>query len=427
MDAGNEQEMAMFRFGLIAPVLNGTFTEATKSAYYRGVCAEALTLPDNTKTSYSPSTLLYWERLYRKGGFGALVHHARADKGQPRKLTAEAMDAIFALRRQFPKINATMVHERLIEEGVINAKDVSLSTVQRFVRVRGADVQGRPQTKDRKAFEAERVLGLWQADTLYGPHIEEEGKKRRTYLISVIDDKSRLIVCGRFFFADNALNFQRVLKSAVVRYGIPEKLFCDNGAPYRNDQLSGICGAIGCVLIHAAVRDGAAKGKIERANRTIRGRCLSVLTKDQTASLDALNDAFSAWVAGYNTSVHSATGKTPMEAYRAEMDAVRIPKSAEWVYESFLNRITRKVKGDATVCIERMSFDVPMQFIGQKVEIRFSPDDISDAHIVSEGRAYPISLTDRIANSKAKRATSPYLIDYSREDGDGDVATALPA
>jgi transposase InsO family protein len=309
MDTGDEQTMAMFRFGLIAPVVNGTFAQATKSAYYRDVCAEALTLPNGTKAGYSPCTLAYWERLYRKGGFAALVHHARADKGYPRKLTAEAIDAVLALKRQFPKINATMIYERLIAEGVINARDVSLCTVQRFVRTRGADIadmQGHAQAKNRRAFEAERVLGLWQADTLYGPYIEEAGKKRRAYLISVIDDKSRLLAGGRFFYADNALNFQKVLKGAVLRYGIPEKLFVDNGAPYRNDQLAGICGSIGCVLIHAAARDGAAKGKIERANRTIRERCLSVLTKDQTASLDALNDAFSAWMTGYNTSVHSA-------------------------------------------------------------------------------------------------------------------------
>jgi hypothetical protein len=126
MDNSEAQDMAMFRFGLIAPVINGTFTEPTKMAYYRKVTGEVLTLPEGQKTSYSPSTLVYWENLYRKGGFDALVHKARADKGYPRKLTQEAIDAIFVLRKKFPKINATMIYERLIEEGVIGAMEISL-------------------------------------------------------------------------------------------------------------------------------------------------------------------------------------------------------------------------------------------------------------------------------------------------------------
>jgi hypothetical protein len=265
MDNSDAQKMAMWRFGLIAPVINGTFAEASKTAYYRDVCDAALTLPDGRQASYSPHTLAWWEQLYRKGGFEALVHHQRSDAGYHRKLSIEAKDAIIALKRQFPRINATMIHERLVEEGVINKKDVSLSTVQRFVRSRSADLRPIPQVKDRKAFEAERVLALWQADTLHGPSIEEDGKKRRTYLISVIDDKSRLVCGTRFFLADRAINFQKVLKDAVLRFGLPEKLFVDNGAPYRNDQLSAICGRLGCVLVHAAPRDSAAKGYVKNS------------------------------------------------------------------------------------------------------------------------------------------------------------------
>jgi transposase InsO family protein len=418
MDNPEAQGMAMFRFGLIAPVINGTFTEPTKMAYYRKVTGEVLTLPEGQKTSYAASTLVYWENLYRKGGFEALVHKARADKGYPRKLTQEAIDAIFTLRKRFPKINATMIYERLIEEGVIGANEVSLSTIQRFVRARAGEVMGTPAPKDRRAFEACRVLGMCQADTLYGPYVKTPEGKRRAYLIAIIDDKSRLVTSGRFFLADTALNIQRVFKDAVLRFGIPEKLYVDNGAPYKNEQLSAICGALGVVLIHAPVRDGAAKGKIERLNRTVRTRFLSVLEEADAASLDALNDAFIRWVNTYNTKEHGSHGKAPMDVYRAEEESVRRPQSAEWVSEAFLNRISRTVKGDATITIDRTSFDVPMSFIGQKVEVRFLPDDMGTAHIACEGKAYPCRPTDKAANFKARRATARYLIDYTDRGDD---------
>jgi transposase InsO family protein len=419
MENNNPEEMAMFRFGLIAPVINETFQENTKTAYYRNVTTEPLTLPDGTKTLYSPSTLAYWEDIYRKKGFQALLSRPRSDKGYSRKLSSEATDAIIALKSQFPKINATMIYERLIEEGIINAKDVSVSTVQRYVKSHVQLGAINPGLKDRKAFEANRVCELWQADTLYGPFIDNgSGKKSRTYLISVIDDKSRLIVASRFFFADNAINFQSVFKAAVLRFGLPEKLFVDNGAPYKNDQLSAICGQLGCVLIHAQPRDGAAKGKIERANRTIRLRFLSVLTKEQSTSLEALNSALTSWLTVYNTTVHSATKMTPMDGYQSGMDIIRIPKSIEWVDECFLNKITRLVKSDATVSISNTSYDVPMHFIGQKVEILFSPESPEDAHVRSEDQIWPIRPTDKQANFKVKRSTSPYMIDYSNKEGD---------
>jgi len=432
MDASNAQEMAMFRFGVIAPVINGTFGEASKLAYYRKVCADALTLPDGTKAAYSPSTLSYWEHRYRKGGYDALVAKSRSDKGNPRRLSPEAIDAICELRRQFPRINATMLRERLIEEGVITAGEASLSTVQRFVRGLRADAggPGGAQAKDRRAFEAERALELWQADTLFGPYVGEGGRRQRAYLVMIVDDKTRLIAGGRFFAADNAYNFQTVFKEAVLRFGIPERLYVDNGAPYRNDQLSAICGALGTVLIHAPARDGAAKGKVERANRTVRGRFLSVLEDRDKGSLDSLNAAFASWAAGYNAREHSAHGRTPMDAYRAEAGSVRAPRSPEWVDECFLNRVTRKVRNDATVSIDRVSYDAPMGLIGQKVEIRFLPGDMGAARVAFEGRDWPLRPTDKVANSKARRAPGGYQIDYSAQGGDGDdglLPPALPA
>ena len=81
--------------------------------------------------------------------------------------------------------------------------------------------------KDRKAFEEEFSGAMYQADTCYGPYICENGENRRTYLIMVVDDHSRLIVGGRYFYSDNAYNFQIVLKEAVARYGIPNKLYLD--------------------------------------------------------------------------------------------------------------------------------------------------------------------------------------------------------
>ena len=58
-------EMAYFRFALIAPVIQGVFPDATKTAYYRRVTVNALALPDGRSMFYNPKTLEKWEEYYK--------------------------------------------------------------------------------------------------------------------------------------------------------------------------------------------------------------------------------------------------------------------------------------------------------------------------------------------------------------------------
>ena len=64
------------------------------------------------------------------------------------------------------------------------------------------------------------------------------------------------------------------MKDAIATYGIPNKLYVDSGAPYKNRQLDMICASIGSVLLDTPVRDGASKGKVERNFRTLKERWL---------------------------------------------------------------------------------------------------------------------------------------------------------
>ena len=270
--------------------------------------------------------------------------------------------------------------------------------------------------QDRKAFEEDSFGKMWQTDTCYFPHITEDGRSRRVYAICIIDDHSRLIVAGELFYSDNAANFQSVFKHAVATYGIPVKLYTDNGSPYSNDQLALICGAIGTVLLHTKVRDGASKAKIERFWRTTKERWVYGLDTDKIHSLKEFNILFQEYIRSYNTTLHSGIGCTPFDRYQASHNAVRLPQSREWLEESFLNRITRKVRKDATVSIDTVSYDVPMQFISQTVDIRYRPSDMDSAFILFEDKHYPLRVTNKNENCRTKRNNQP-SIDYSKIGG----------
>ena len=336
-------EIASIRLALIAPVINNTFTEESKMAYYRRVAENPVKLPNGKTVMYSPGTLSNWESDYNRCGFDALLPKSRSDIGQTRKLNDVTIEQIYTLKTTFPKINATLIYHKLIEDGLINEKDVSLSTIQRFIKNNDLKSARSINMKDRKAFEEEFATGMYQGDTCYGPYITEDGKNRRTYLIMLIDDKSRLIVGGRFFYNDNSYNFQKVLKEAVARYGIPNKLYLDNGSPYKNEQLSLITGSLGIVELHTAVRDGASKGKVERNFRTLKSRWLSALDIESISSLTELNDELFNYINKHNTTVHSSTGERPIDRYRADLSRIKVATDSEWLDNCFMNRINRRV------------------------------------------------------------------------------------
>lgn len=413
-------EMAYFRFALIAPVIQGVFPDATKTAYYRRVTSDMLTLPDGSQVRYNPKTLEKWEEYYKKGGMDALMPKTRSDKGMTRKLTDATAEEIFRLKAKYPKLNATQIYNRLVENGFINASQVSVASVQRFIKRNDLKSARNINLKDRKAFEEEFSGAMYQADSCYGPFITQDGQTRRTYLIMVLDDHSRMIVGGRYFYNDNAYNFQIVLKEAVARYGIPNKLYLDNGSTYKNEQLSLICGSIGTVELHTPVRDGASKGKVERNFRTLKQRWLYGLDTKQIHSIEELNRELADYIRKHNTTVHSATNEKPIDRYIRDLDRIKKPKSQEWLDECFMNRKHRRVNNDATLSINKEYYDAPMQFIGMKVQVRYLPDQMDKAYIFYEDKHYPLRPTDKVANSRTKRNNDP-AIDYSIAGGKTDV------
>ena len=163
-----------------------------------------------------------------------------------------------------------------------------------------------------------------------------------------------------------------------------------------------ICASIGTVLLHTPVRDGASKGKW----RGISGHSKKDGFTDSTSARSApWKSSMSFWrhISG-NTIRQSIPRlkkrRCPLSAQRTSGKGTPVP---EWLDECFLNRTTRRVSRDATVELDSLCYDAPMQFIGQKVEVRYLPDDPEKVWVFSEGKRYPMRLTNRVENGKAKR------------------------
>src|SRR5208283_6211765 len=216
----------------------------------------------------------------------------REDKGASRKITGDLAVAIQAAVKQYPISSCAAIYRMLIAEGHINMGELSEGTVRDYINANGLKQNNPPEP--RKKFEHEHINDLWIGDCLHGPHISNGNKKHKTFLIAAIDDHSRMVVGSRFFFHENSICLETVLKEAIMHFGLPKAFYCDNGSLFVSSHLQLACARLGIALIHSKPYDAPSRGKIERFFRTVRERFLVTLAGD--ISLDELNAGFTTWL-----------------------------------------------------------------------------------------------------------------------------------
>ncbi|MBC8060556.1 MAG: DDE-type integrase/transposase/recombinase [Clostridiaceae bacterium] len=418
MEDKKSQELALFRFSLIAPVINDTYEAPSLSEFFRQVAAKSHTLPGGTSTRFSSGTIKKWYLHYKHAGFDALIPKTRNDVGKPRSLNLNAIEKIHSIKEQLPYITGTLVYSKLVEDGYIKASSTSKATVLRYIRENNLK-RNQLNPVDRRAFEMEFANDCWQSDTSHGPVILVDGHKRQAYLMIFIDDASRLILHGEFFFNDNSVNLQSVFKKAISKYGIPKRTYVDNGSSFKNEQLSLICASLGTALIHTAPYTPQQKGKVERVFRTIKDRWMNAIDWNDFHSLEELNSDFNIYLnKEYSNSIHSALNVTPRERFLKDIDKIK-RISPEELDNRFLHRVTRKVNSDATISLNTNLFETPAKYIGQKINVRYSPIDLERAYVFDNYNSLldTIFPLKRVENSKVKRNT----IDYSKVTSGGNA------
>jgi len=360
---------------------------------------------------YKAPTLERWYYRYRHNGFEQLHNQRRSDKGQARRLSPEALEALLAMRRAQPDLYVVTLLRQLERQGAIEQGSVSLTTIYRALRANGLDKAGMKAAGTQgptKAFEVSWANQLWMTDGMWGPvlPVEEGGKPIRTHLLALIDDCSRLCPHGEYYPGEKIECFLDLFKHALRSRGIPEKLYTDNGALFRSDHLRSVCANFGIRLIHAKPYHAWSKGKIERFFRTVQSDFEQSLVFEPVKDLAALNRRFWQWLErDYHQRVHRAlNGKSPQERFQERSEGLRTIPPGMDVDGLFLKRTTRRVRRDATISLNGRMFEVPVSLRGRKVEVRFDP--FTDERIelyVDEKKAGEATPLDKEVNSRTYR------------------------
>ncbi|MBV8237015.1 MAG: DDE-type integrase/transposase/recombinase [Acidimicrobiia bacterium] len=417
MDNEMAEQVALHRWAVIAEATPQRLSPAERGVVVRGIAGRTYTHPDGSARRYARGTIDRWIRAWRKAGVEGLRPSERSDTGTVRAHPELAEEAA-ALRLELPSRSAAQIASIIFHRHGVT---VSERTVRDQLRRRGLQreaLEAEPKTFGR--YEATRANERWISDVLVGPWVPHPKIVRsvRAKLFLVVDDHSRLLVDGMFYAYENARSCQEMLRRAIVRRGLPEVLYCDNGAPFKNAWLARTCAVLGVRLVHSQPYSPEGRGKQERLNRYIRDAFIAEATHAGIDSLEALNDLFVAWAETVdNRRIHAETHQAPIERFTAggphrAVDPERLREAFRW-------SVTRKVTRTATVPLEGNQYAVDPSLVGRRVELRYDPEDLSRLDIFYEGKpagvATPFVIgrhTHRAVPQAARPTPTPTGIDY---------------
>jgi len=381
VDEKTKMAIALKRFSLISPILNGQVESI--GAYCAEVTGQPIEMPHYGLRNYSPNTVSSWYSDYVRFGLDGLKPKSRSDRGLARVLSGDMEEKILAKAREYPKAPATVIYDMLIEERAFLKSDASLATVRRFLRANApalaAGAEGHAQML---RFAMENTNELWQADFQYGPYVKDGKKKKATYLMAYIDDASRLITHAEFYLSQDLAVLRHSFKEAVLRRGIPALLYSDNGKIYRSQSFAYLCANIGVTLLHHGLYQAYKKGKIERFFKTVRTRFNSRITAGDLESLEKLNKAFWHWLdTDYQKAPHEGlgNGQTPLGRFLEQAGNIKLPTDLADFNAKFLVNVRRTVKKDATISFGARLYETNPVLAGERLDVKYDPDAPGDA------------------------------------------------
>jgi putative transposase len=404
MTLDQKKDVALFRFSIIHDFVNGTKLErGEQNELLREKCDRKWVIPHSNKTRISRGCILRWIKLYKasNGKLDSLFPQDRGDKGKCRALDEETSLSLIRLRKEMIKTPVPHFIETVKQRGIVPA-DIHLNqtTVYRFLHQHNLMFDSTSKPVDRRKYEAELPNDIWQSDVMHGPKLLDGDRNRKTYLIVFIDDHSRLIPHGQFYTSEALIPFLDAFEQALLKRGLPRKLYVDNGAAYRSKQLEYTAASLGIALIHARPYMPQGKGKIERFIKTVRSEFLPYF---QGESLLEINEAFDLWLSEiYHQRVHSSTGQSPFKRFTSRLECIRT--APDNLKDHFRQTVRRRVNKDRTITVENRLYEAPVELIGKQVEILFHRESPEKVEIKWKQKSYGIlRQVDLYVNCRVKR------------------------
>ena len=401
MKSEEEREKeARRRMEIIAPLLDRRLTDAERVERKQEQADEY---------HISERTVRRYYGMYIKGGYKALFPAVQI-RMSSRVIPDEVLKEAVTLRKEVNCRSVNTIIKVLESEDKVGIGEIKRSTLQKNLQDVG---WGKKQIADRTLpgdtavlrFQKSHRMQVLQADIKYGPVLEINGRKVKTYLLAWIDDATRYILGGALFSSQTSFDVHNSFRRVIETYGKPVLVYCDNGVQYIAKILKDTCLRLGIVLKHTRVYAAASKGKIERFNGEVSKFNAECKVK-KIKSMEELNAYYKVWeVITHQECNHTALAegqRTPQEAF--DMDAVNTPLvfvPKEELDEAFLVRRNRKVHKDGSFSLFGKMYEVDdFNLRGKKIDVYYSPSTGEIVKVKSrdfpESKAHPFVIGDDV-------------------------------
>lgn len=424
--------IALFRLSVLGPLTSrGQLEHGEVKTIIHELASKNYNIPGSSRTHLGASTIRRWYYDWARGGIDALTPNARRDKGST-QLSNKVQNAVLQLKKDNPSRSLNTVISMCERQGIVAKDSLSRATLHRFLKQQQLSkrVVVDPHTIERRSFVAPHANDIWHGDVLHGPVIQTSAGRRKTYLVSLIDDASRLIVNSAFCLGETAVVVEGVLKQAILKRGLCSKLIIDNGSAYRASTLQSICALLDIRLIYCRPYEPQGKGKLERFHSTFRRQFLNEIDINKISGLDDLNVRLWAWLDQvYHCRSHDGLqGKTPIDRWREDLVHIRLlGPIANKLDDIFYHRHKRLVRKDGTVSWEGNLYEVPFKLVDKKVILVVDPHTKVALKVESVfgDDLGSVTFLDKTANLSRKRQRPHNLPKPALKSGTNSVELAL--
>ncbi|MCW5852552.1 MAG: IS481 family transposase [Anaerolineae bacterium] len=307
-----------------------------------------------------------------------LADHSRRPHSTPQQTSAAVEAVLVAARRAHPAWGARKLGAWAVAQGQLDPSLLPApSTITAILRRRGLlDPTETAKHTASQRFEHDAPNRLWQMD-FKGDFALKASTTTRCYPLSVLDDHSRFALGLQPCADQQATTVQRELTAIFRRYGLPERMTMDNGAPWGSDAqhpytvLTVWLLRLGIRISHSRPYHPQTQGKDERFHRTFQAEVLRYHT---FATLADCQPVFEAWRQMYNLERPHAALELAVPASRYQPSPRAFPDSLPAI-EYGPDDIVRRVQANGEISYHRRVLIVGRAFYGYPVALRPTATD----------------------------------------------------
>lgn len=394
MSVNEKEQVAMFRYGVIAPlVCRRLESRGMKAILMKEILARELVFPDGSVGKVPERTFRHWLMRYKRYGLDGLydgLRKERKSKGRYRAIPETVLKRAEELRRELPERSAEVIIELLELEGIPTAGFSKRSLQRHLKRLNASRSTLRKTGTLHQRWEQLYANDLWHGDTAHGvwlPDPTNPNNMKRTKLIAFVDDATRVCTHAEFYFDERLPSLVDTFSKALLKRGKPRRLLLDNAFIFHSTTLEVMCAELETELSFCRPRRPQGKGKIERLIRTFKDSFVKEANLAGFTGLEELNQAFQGWLERkYHQHIHSEIGQTPIERWEKDEDKI-IAVTPEHIRRALMLRAKRRVQEQTgTIYLDGMEYSCSKEVAGQTVEVRWHVDIIDTIEVWVDGR-----------------------------------------